>query len=210
MVGQIPTTWSKFPSHSASECHSYRILLEAGTEYYWCFTHNRGTSRIPLEEGQENTPQQESAKRENKTIYEMIAHLCGRQLPAIPVGAPVPSDLTERTNQFYWQHNVLLKFLEWEALFKRVVFRTNFSNSCSLFEGSKVDAWLKWRPSICWILLSSRTFWKCARSRKSSKSRPASERRTEAMLNQWASSRFNSSRLCRAKRGSIVSYSFSR
>lgn len=51
-------------------------------------------------------------KRENKTIYEMIAYLSGRPLPAIPVGAPVPNDIVERTNQFAWQHNVFLKFLE--------------------------------------------------------------------------------------------------
>ena len=51
-------------------------------------------------------------KRETRTIYEMIAHLSGRQLPAIPITAPVPNDLVERTFQFRWQHNVLLKFLE--------------------------------------------------------------------------------------------------
>ncbi len=69
-------------------------------------------------------PQQDAVKRENKTIYEMIAHLCGRQLPAIPIGAPVPSDLSERTLQFYWQHNVLLKFLEYiiENLFIFLVY----------------------------------------------------------------------------------------
>lgn len=51
-------------------------------------------------------------KRENKTIYEMITHLAGRPLPAIPVGSLVPPNINERTNQFQWQHNVLLKFLE--------------------------------------------------------------------------------------------------
>ena len=69
-------------------------------------------SRKPFDEIQENMPQQDAVKRENKTIYEMIAFLSGRQLPAIPIGAPVPTDLAERTNQFHWQHKVLLKFLE--------------------------------------------------------------------------------------------------
>lgn len=59
-------------------------------------------------------PQQDAMKQENKTIYEMIAYLCGRALPAIPVGVPVPPDLAERTTLFYWQHNVLLKFIEYE------------------------------------------------------------------------------------------------
>jgi hypothetical protein len=57
-------------------------------------------------------PQLDAMKRENKTIYEMIQYLSGRPLPAIPVGAPVPNDLSERTFQFQWQHQVLLKFLE--------------------------------------------------------------------------------------------------
>ena len=69
-------------------------------------------SRKPFDENQEKIPQQDAVKRENKTIYEMIGHLCGRPLPAIPVGALVPANLTERTTQFHWQHNVLLKFLE--------------------------------------------------------------------------------------------------
>lgn len=74
-----------------------------------------GVSRKPFDEIQENMPQQDAVKRENKTIYEMIAFLSGRHLPAIPVGAPVPTEITERTNQFYWQHKVLLKFLEVEG-----------------------------------------------------------------------------------------------
>ena len=65
-----------------------------------------GVSKKPLDEGQDSMPQQDAIKRENKTIYEMIAYLSGRQLPAIPVGAPVPHDLKDRTFQFNWQHKV--------------------------------------------------------------------------------------------------------
>jgi hypothetical protein len=71
-----------------------------------------GVSRKPLEDNQENVPQQDAIKRETKTIYEMIHFLSSRTLPAISITNPVPVDLTERTFQFYWQHNVLLKFLE--------------------------------------------------------------------------------------------------
>ncbi len=74
-----------------------------------------GVSKKPLDEGQDSMPQQDAIKRENKTIYEMIAFLAGRPLPAIPVGAPVPVDLGERTRQFEWQHRVLLKFLRVEG-----------------------------------------------------------------------------------------------
>ena len=71
-----------------------------------------GVSRKPLDENQENMPQQDAMKRETKTIYEMLQFLSGRQLPAIPVQNPVPIDLVERAVQFQWQHNVLIKFLE--------------------------------------------------------------------------------------------------
>lgn len=74
-----------------------------------------GVSRKPFDEIQENMPQQDAVKREVKTIYEMIAFLSGRPLPAIPVGAPVPTNINERTKQFLWQHRVLLKFLEVEG-----------------------------------------------------------------------------------------------
>ena len=74
-----------------------------------------GVSRKPFDEIQENMPQQDAVKREVKTIYEMITFLSGRPLPAIPVGAPVPTNINERTKQFLWQHKVLLKFLEVEG-----------------------------------------------------------------------------------------------
>lgn len=84
--------------------------LISGLDNYDLFL--RGVSRKPLDDGLENMPHQDSIKRENKTIYEMIGYLCGRMLPAIPLGAPIPNDLSERAEQFYWQHNVFLKFLE--------------------------------------------------------------------------------------------------
>lgn len=42
----------------------------------------------------------------------MIAYISGRPLPGIPVSAPTPNDLEERTKQFYWQHSVLLMFIK--------------------------------------------------------------------------------------------------
>ena len=56
--------------------------------------------------------QQDAAKRDNKTIYDMIAYLSGRSLPGIPLAAPIPNELRERVQQFYWQHQVLITFLK--------------------------------------------------------------------------------------------------
>ena len=51
-------------------------------------------------------------KSDVKTFYDMIANLCGRPLPGIPIAAPIPVDVVDRMKQFYWQHNVLLTFLK--------------------------------------------------------------------------------------------------
>jgi hypothetical protein len=72
-----------------------------------------GVSKKPFDEGQENMPQQDAMKRENKTIYEMLQYLSGKPLPAIPTNVPIPTDINERTILFQWQHNILLKFLEY-------------------------------------------------------------------------------------------------
>ncbi|KAI0223616.1 Cilia- and flagella-associated protein 47 [Lamellibrachia satsuma] len=45
------------------------------------------------------------------TIYDMIAYLCGRPVPGIPVNNPMPADYLERVKQVHWQHNTLLIFL---------------------------------------------------------------------------------------------------
>ncbi|KAL3884217.1 hypothetical protein ACJMK2_030436, partial [Sinanodonta woodiana] len=50
-------------------------------------------------------------KKDFKTIYDMVGHLTGRQVPGIPIGSPLPSDLIERVKQIYWQHSTLLTFI---------------------------------------------------------------------------------------------------
>lgn len=114
-----------FPSVETNSGLYTNQVLRALERWYkcngWPTSHNlvkipesfrAGVSRKPLEDNEESMPQQDAMKRETKTIYEMITHLSGRQLPAIPQLAPIPNDLAERTFQFHWQHNVLLKFLE--------------------------------------------------------------------------------------------------
>ncbi|CAH1800026.1 unnamed protein product [Owenia fusiformis] len=50
--------------------------------------------------------------REFKTVYDMIAHLCGRQVPGIPINSPLPSDPEERAKYVHWMHSTLLTFLK--------------------------------------------------------------------------------------------------
>ena len=50
-------------------------------------------------------------KKEFKTVYDMINHLCGRQIPGIPINNPLPKDPVERVKQVHWQHSTLLTFM---------------------------------------------------------------------------------------------------
>ncbi|XP_076799523.1 cilia- and flagella-associated protein 47-like isoform X2 [Clavelina lepadiformis] len=50
-------------------------------------------------------------KKDVKTIYDMLQHLCGRLVPGIPINQPLPRDPTERVLQLHWQHSTLLTFL---------------------------------------------------------------------------------------------------
>lgn len=51
-------------------------------------------------------------KKEFKTIYDMIAHLCGKQVPGIPLNNALPDEPYERARQVHWQHTTLLTFLK--------------------------------------------------------------------------------------------------
>ena len=51
-------------------------------------------------------------KKEFKTVYDMINHLCGRHIPGIPINNPLPKNPFERAKQVYWQHQTLLTFMK--------------------------------------------------------------------------------------------------
>ena len=54
-------------------------------------------------------------KKETKTVYDMIHHLCGKPVPGIPANNPLPTDPMERAKQVYWQHSSLIAFLKYGA-----------------------------------------------------------------------------------------------
>ena len=75
-----------------------------------------GISKKPNEEKSKNakggTWEANNLKKEFKTVYDMISHLSGKQVPGIPINNPLPTDPTERAKQVYWQHSTLLTFLK--------------------------------------------------------------------------------------------------
>ncbi|CAF3695722.1 unnamed protein product [Adineta steineri] len=54
----------------------------------------------------------QTAKEEQKTIYDMITYLSGHSLPGIPQNAVPPKKKDEATKQYLWQHRLLLLFLK--------------------------------------------------------------------------------------------------
>ncbi|MXQ98946.1 hypothetical protein E5288_WYG015975 [Bos mutus] len=47
----------------------------------------------------------------NKTIYDVLIHLCGKMPPGINSSQSLPVDYPERVIQLHWQHSLLLDFL---------------------------------------------------------------------------------------------------
>ncbi|XP_010826729.1 PREDICTED: calponin homology domain-containing protein 2, partial [Bison bison bison] len=47
----------------------------------------------------------------NKTIYDVLIHLCGKIPPGINSSQSLPVDYPERVIQLHWQHSLLLDFL---------------------------------------------------------------------------------------------------
>ena len=75
-----------------------------------------GLSRKPREEKAKKpkggTWESNNLKKEFKTVYDMITHLCGKAIPGIPLNSSLPVDPVERCKQIYWQHSTLLTFIK--------------------------------------------------------------------------------------------------
>ncbi|XP_065057284.1 cilia and flagella-associated protein 47-like isoform X2 [Rhopilema esculentum] len=50
-------------------------------------------------------------KKENKTVFDIVTHLCGKAIPGIPINASVPTEPFERTKHLHWMYATLLTFL---------------------------------------------------------------------------------------------------
>ena len=50
-------------------------------------------------------------KKDNKTIFDIVTHFCGKAIPGIPINGSIPSAPIERTRYIYWMYTVLINFL---------------------------------------------------------------------------------------------------
>ncbi|KAJ1058273.1 hypothetical protein K5549_020114, partial [Capra hircus] len=58
-----------------------------------------------------NFSRQNDFSKYNKTIYDVLIHLCGKMPPGINSSQSLPVDYPERVIQLHWQHSLLLDFL---------------------------------------------------------------------------------------------------
>ena len=52
-----------------------------------------------------------SVHKDTRTIFQLVAHLCGRHIPGIPVNFSFPSDRCDRVRKLHWMYSALLVFL---------------------------------------------------------------------------------------------------
>ena len=56
-------------------------------------------------------------KKDSRTIFQLVAHLCGRHIPGIPVNLALPSDRCDRVRKLHWMYSALLVFLKYGLFF---------------------------------------------------------------------------------------------
>ena len=94
---------------------NYTIWVHISTFDFLYGSIFSGITKKPSEEKTKtikgNGVESSNMKKEFKTVYDMVAHLCGKHIPGIPINNPLPADPVERAKQVYWQHSTLLTFM---------------------------------------------------------------------------------------------------
>ncbi|EDO32806.1 predicted protein, partial [Nematostella vectensis] len=50
-------------------------------------------------------------RKEMRSVFDLVTHLCGRQVPGIPLASALPTDPHDRVRQIHWMYATLLTFL---------------------------------------------------------------------------------------------------
>ena len=70
-----------------------------------CDTQTGGTGTARTSNWDNNT------KKEARSVFDLVGHLCGRPVPGIPVASTLPSCPVDRVRQIHWMYCTLLTFL---------------------------------------------------------------------------------------------------
>ena len=54
-----------------------------------------------------------NSKRELRSVFDLVGHLCGRSVPGIPLASTLPTCPVDRVRQIHWMYSTLLTFLRY-------------------------------------------------------------------------------------------------
>jgi len=52
-----------------------------------------------------------NSKKEVRSVFDLVGHLCGRSVPGIPLASSLPTCPVDRVRQIHWMYSTLLTFL---------------------------------------------------------------------------------------------------
>lgn len=57
-----------------------------------------------------------NSKKEVRSVFDLVGHLCGRSVPGIPLASSLPTCPVDRVRQIHWMYSTLLTFLRYVHL----------------------------------------------------------------------------------------------
>lgn len=54
-----------------------------------------------------------NSKKESRSVFDLVGHLCGRPVPGIPLASTLPTCPVDRVRQIHWMYSTLLTFLRY-------------------------------------------------------------------------------------------------
>lgn len=57
-----------------------------------------------------------NSKKEVRSVFDLVSHLCGRSVPGIPLASSLPTCPVDRVRQIHWMYSTLLTFLRYVHL----------------------------------------------------------------------------------------------
>lgn len=54
-----------------------------------------------------------NSKKELRSVFDLVGHLCGRSVPGIPLASTLPTCPVDRARQIHWMYSTLLTFLRY-------------------------------------------------------------------------------------------------
>ena len=93
--------------------------------------------------GTRTTNWDSNARRETRSIFDLVAHLCGRPVPGIPLSSTLPSEPMDRVRQLHWMNATLLTFLRWR------IVPFSWADVC----GTVLLRWRMWYRFVGWRIV---------------------------------------------------------